>query len=66
MTDPALARAIERVCALGCRRVWGVIEALREGRERPEYTGLDAGQRRALLAELESIMAVYRRCRSDD
>jgi len=37
------------------------IQALRDGRPLPQFEGLDAGERRLLQQELESIMAVYGR-----
>lgn len=50
---------VERLCERGCRAVFGYIEALRAGRDLPEFAGMSAAERVALLHELETIMAVY-------
>ncbi len=58
---------VERLCLDGCRAVTRYIAALREGRDLAVFAGLTAAERRLLLAELSSIMAVYGdRCRLDD
>ena len=62
MVDTARIEAcVDRVCALGCAFVDQLIEELRAGREHALYAELDHEERQALLRELASIMAVYRR-----
>lgn len=62
--DPRMDHYVERLCEQGCRAVLGYIEALRAGRDMPEFQGLDRAGRARLQAELENIMAVYEgRCR---
>jgi hypothetical protein len=53
-------QVIDAVCALGCNVVCAYITGLRNGEIRPEYSGLDADQRKRLLEELEAIMSVYK------
>jgi hypothetical protein len=50
---------VERLCHKGCQAVWDDIDRLERGEALPELTGLDGGQREAVLAELKSVMAVY-------
>jgi len=57
--DPALERAIGRICEQGCARVRAYIRALQHAEELPEIATLGAGQREALLRELQAIMQVY-------
>jgi len=59
--DPAVERAVDAICALGCDLVSAYIKALQQADPRPEYQSLDAAQRASLLRELQSIMAVYER-----
>lgn len=54
-------RRVEALCGHGCGAVREYIQALRDGRPLPQFEGLDAGERRLLQQELESIMAVYGR-----
>lgn len=57
--NPKVDRCIEALCMHGCRAVRGYIEALRAGREQPQWTDLNYAERRLLCEELEGIMAVY-------
>lgn len=59
--DRTVDGVVDAVCELGCARVRGIIDALDSGETLPEYAGLDAGQRRLLLRELQVVMAVYDR-----
>jgi hypothetical protein len=58
--DPDVESAMDSICALGCEIVDAYISALTRGEARPEYRALDRAQRASLLAELQSVMAVYR------
>ncbi len=54
---------IERLCQKGCSQVWGDIDALERGDSLPETDGLSGVERRRVLAELKTVMAVYKgRC----
>ena len=57
--DPLVEARVETLCQTGCRRVRQAIETLEQGGELPETRDLTPDQRRALLAELKSVMAVY-------
>jgi hypothetical protein len=62
--SPRVERRVERLCEQGCRAVLGYIEALRAGRDLPEFAGISAADRTEVLRELEGIMSVYHsRCR---
>jgi hypothetical protein len=50
---------VEAICAQGCRAVTGLIVALESGLPVPETAHLSGLERREVLAELKSIMAVY-------
>jgi len=54
-----VAVCLEQLCAHGCRQVDGFIEALTAGRSVPGTEHLSLLQRRLLLHEMQSIMAVY-------
>jgi len=57
---------IERLCQKGCTAVRDDILALEQGRSLSETHGLSREERRLVLMELKSIMAVYGdSCRSD-
>jgi hypothetical protein len=58
-TDRELERVIGQLCEQGCARVREYIRALQHAEDLPEFAGLDAGQRAALLRELQAIMQVY-------
>jgi len=58
---------IEKLCQKGCSEVWGDIDVLENGGSLPETQGLDASERRRVLAELKTVMAVYEgRCKLPD
>ena len=50
---------LETLCLRGCRSVLRDIERLERGEVFAEVESLDAADRRLLLAEMRSIMAVY-------
>jgi hypothetical protein len=50
---------IEMLCRKGCKAVRDDILALEQGRPLAETEGLSGEERRRVLAELKSIMAVY-------
>ena len=50
---------VEALCQHGCRKVTEYIELLKSGEGFREVSMLSAAERRAVLAELESIMSVY-------
>lgn len=57
--ESEIDRCVERICAQGCKVVYQCIEQLRSGTEVADVHGLSGRQIELLLAELESIMAVY-------
>jgi hypothetical protein len=63
---PAVEHCIEALCQKGCRQVWREIDALERGLPLPETKGLSTQEKKAVLAELKTIMAVYgARCSVD-
>ena len=50
---------VEALCHKGCKAVWRDIAALEDGLDLPETRELSPHERRAVLAELKAIMAVY-------
>ena len=50
---------VARICDLGCRHVYRVIELLEDGRESEVVENLRPAVRAAVLAELKAVMAVY-------
>lgn len=54
-------QCVEALCELGCDSVRNTIAALEAGHPVAQVEGLDAEQRRHVLAELKAIMAVYDR-----
>jgi hypothetical protein len=54
-----IARYVEQLCQQGCDKVYEHIDALRAGRQLPGMGPLSPAERQAVLAELQSIMAVY-------
>ncbi|HHC72309.1 MAG TPA: hypothetical protein ENK54_05365 [Thiotrichales bacterium] len=59
--DGVIDACVEALCQAGCARVRQTIEALAAGAVVPGTEALNADQRRRVLEELESIMAVYDR-----
>ena len=59
---PRVDRAVDSICEEGCRAVTGYIQRLKNGEDDPHWRHLDLEERRILLRELESIMAVYGGC----
>ena len=50
---------IERICNLGCGRVYRIIDLMERGEDVPELNGVNRETCQAVLRELETIMAVY-------
>lgn len=62
MLEAGLQRIVEQLCNEGCKQVNVYIQQIESG-EFPEIMqNLDGEQRRKVLTELKSIMAVYERC----
>ena len=59
MPSKHIDQCIEALCAKGCRSVRRDIHLLEQGVVLPELAVLDAPARRAVLQELQAIMAVY-------
>ena len=58
---------VEKLCQKGCSRVWSDIDTLEGGDSLPETDGLSEVERRQVLIELKTVMAVYRdRCSVPD
>lgn len=56
---PDVDALVESICAQGCKVVYQVIARLQAGETPLEMAHLDTSATAAVLAELESIMAVY-------
>ncbi|GAB4300091.1 MAG: hypothetical protein Kow0096_19890 [Thiohalomonadaceae bacterium] len=56
-----ISQCVETLCELGCDSVRRTIAALEADEPVAQVAGLDAEQRRRVLAELKAIMAVYDR-----
>jgi len=56
---PDVDALVESICAQGCKVVYQVIATLQAGETPLEMAHLDTPATAAVLAELESIMAVY-------
>lgn len=54
-----LQPVIERICALGCQQVNECIDQLKNGRDPQHTRNLTPEDKRRVLTELISIMAVY-------
>ncbi len=50
---------VERICDLGCSKVYQIIELMEQGEDIYELNGINAKTRQAVLRELKTIMAVY-------
>jgi hypothetical protein len=61
MANARIEHCIETLCDQGCGRVSEYIEALRAGRVFTEVAGLSKAERAVVLAELEAVMAPYRK-----
>lgn len=59
--NDGIQQCVEAVCQLGCDSVRRTIAALEAGQPVAQVAGLDAEQRRRVLAELKAVMAVYDR-----
>jgi len=60
MNDKSVDQAVEALCLKGCKALWTEIERMEGGEILPELRSLDETQRRQVLAEIKSIMAVYK------
>ena len=54
-----IAYCVEQLCQQGCDKVYEYIDALQAGRQLPGIGPLSPAERRSVLTELRSIMAVY-------
>lgn len=61
VSEEAVQKCVEAVCQNGCTVVRAVIAALENGVAVAELADLRPGDRRQVLEELRSIMAVYDR-----
>jgi len=50
---------VERICDLGCSRVYQTIKLMEQGEAVPELKGTNEKTHPAVLEELKTIMAVY-------
>jgi|MTBAKSStandDraft_1061840.scaffolds.fasta_scaffold00040_153 hypothetical protein len=63
--DPSrVDRCVEQLAHEGCRAVHGIIERLERGEAYGCTATLSAAERRAVISELKSVMALYRSCRA--
>jgi hypothetical protein len=60
MDQAKIAHCIEALCQKGCKEVSRTILAMERGEPMAEARELNTDERRAVLHELKSIMAVYR------
>ena len=60
MNSRRVDECVEQLCLKGCKALWQEIEAMDRGEFPPELDHLDAREKAAVLAEIKSIMAVYR------
>ncbi len=60
-TTEQVSRCVEALCQCGCDAVRATITALEMGQPVAQVEGLSDEQRRQVLIELKSIMAVYDR-----
>jgi len=51
---------VETLCKKGCQALWADIDLMEQGRILPELQALDAQQRKRVLGEIKSIMAIYK------
>ncbi len=59
MKQNPVDQAVETLCLKGCKALWADIAFMEKGGVLPELANLDEAQRREVLAEIKSIMAVY-------
>lgn len=59
MRQSKINDCVETICSRGCRTVYRVLESLQKGRSVEVLEGLTSGERAAVRAELEAVMAVY-------
>jgi hypothetical protein len=59
MNRQRVDHCVELLCDRGCRAVWRDIQCLEAGKILPETAALSEEERRAVLQELKSVMAVY-------
>ena len=58
-TDATVDAEVERICALGCRGVYSMIDHIEDRGVPDDLSHLGRTQRAQLLEELKAIMAVY-------
>jgi hypothetical protein len=56
-----LQAIVDSICGQGCQQVRQIIQQLQQGGAVEKTQSLSAKERNVLLAELQSIMAVYKR-----
>ena len=61
MKYPLIAQCVEQLCQCGCTDVRNTIALLETNQAVAQTEGLSAEERRLVLEELKSIMAVYDR-----
>lgn len=62
MLRPELNDIVEQLCAAGCQAVSQHIASIEAGYLPNEMQALNSDDRRLVLNELKTIMAVYERC----
>lgn len=58
--EDRVEQCVELLCQKGCSAVWGDIDALESGVVLPEARGLSPDEIAEVVAELKSVMAVYK------
>lgn len=61
MNDDNISKAVEAICHQGCTSVSSIIEMLEKGETVEQAVHLSCDELIALLKELKSIMAVYKK-----
>ncbi|MDD3449236.1 MAG: hypothetical protein PHF72_09430 [Gammaproteobacteria bacterium] len=63
--DPTrVDRCVEQLAREGCQAVHGIIERLERGEAYGCTAALSTAERRAVIGELKSVMALYQSCRA--
>lgn len=61
MDKPQITQCIEQLCQCGCTDVRNTIALLEANQTVSQVEGLNAEERRLVLAELKAIMSIYDR-----
>jgi hypothetical protein len=59
MKQNSVDHAVEALCQKGCKALWTDISLMEDGKILRELEGLDKDQRKQVLLEIKTIMAVY-------